>query len=339
MTQLIFDAVRLTGQRVLLSKGWGGMGAEELGIPEGVFMLGNCPHDWLFQRVSCVVHHGGAGTTAAGITAGKPTVVVPFFGDQPFWGAMVARAGAGPDPIPHKELTGEKLAEAINFCLKPESQEKAKELASKIAKEKGSDVGAQSFHQNLDVDKLRCTVAPSKTAVWRLKRTQVRLSALAACTLANEGLLNFQDLKLFRSREYETDDGPWDPITGGATALVGTMTQMMMGVADFPIETLKALKIHPEAPRRRKSSQPAGEAPPEGVAGPSRADTTASSDAPTSADAKTISSFGESRTSIDTLPTSTPNSPPASRAGSTFNVQESLTSSTAIYFDGEGTQR
>jgi UDP:flavonoid glycosyltransferase YjiC (YdhE family) len=324
MTQLIFDAVRLTGQRVLLSKGWGGMGAEELGIPDGVFMLGNCPHDWLFQRVSCVVHHGGAGTTAAGITAGKPTVVVPFFGDQPFWGAMVARAGAGPDPIPHKELTGEKLAEAINFCLKPESQEKAKELASKIAKEKGSDVGAQSFHQNLDVDKLRCTVAPSRTAVWRLKRTQVRLSALAACTLANEGLLNFQDLKLFRAREYETDDGPWDPITGGATALVGTMTQMMMGVADFPIETLKALKIHPEAPRRRKSSQTAGEAPPEGVAGPSRAETTTSSDAPTSADAKTISSFGESRASTDTLPTSTPSSPPASRAGSTFNVQESL---------------
>ena len=324
MTQLIFDAVRQTGQRVLLSKGWGGMGAEEVGIPDGVFMLGNCPHDWLFQRVSCVVHHGGAGTTAAGITAGKPTVVVPFFGDQPFWGAMVARAGAGPDPIPNKELTAEKLAEAINFCLKPESQERAQELSSKIAKEKGSDVGAQSFHQNLDVDKLRCTVAPSKIAVWRLRRTEVRLSALAACTLANEGLLNFQDLKLFRAKEYETDDGPWDPITGGATALVGTMTQMMMGVADFPIETLKALKIHPEAPRRRKSSQAKEEPPAEGVAGPSRADTATSSDATTSADAKTISSFGESRASTDTLPTSTPSSPPASRAGSTFNVQESL---------------
>jgi UDP:flavonoid glycosyltransferase YjiC (YdhE family) len=95
MTELIFEAVRKTGQRVLLSKGWGGMGANELlsRIPDGVFMLGNVPHDWLFERVSCVVHHGGAGTTAAGITAGRPTLVVPFFGDQPFWGAMVARAG------------------------------------------------------------------------------------------------------------------------------------------------------------------------------------------------------------------------------------------------------
>ena len=323
MTELIFEAVRITGQRVLLSKGWGGMGAEELGIPDGIFMLGNCPHDWLFQRVSCVIHHGGAGTTAAGITAGKPTVVVPFFGDQPFWGAMVARAGAGPDPIPHKELTGEKLAEAITFCLKPESQEKARTMAKQIAKEKGSDVGAQSFHQNLDVDKLRCTVAPSKAAVWRLKRTQVRLSALAACTLANEGLLSFEDLKLFRPREYETDDGPWDPITGGATALMGTFTQMMMGVADFPIETLKALKIHPEAPRRKKSTQPAGEASSESaVAGPSRSETVMSED---SADAKTISTVAESTTSADTLPTSTPSSPPSvSRAGSSFNFQESL---------------
>ncbi|KAJ4342529.1 hypothetical protein N0V95_006930 [Ascochyta clinopodiicola] len=71
MTELIFEAVKKTGQRVLLSKGWGGMGAEELQVPESVFMLGNVPHDWLFKHVSCVVHHGGAGTTAAGITAGK----------------------------------------------------------------------------------------------------------------------------------------------------------------------------------------------------------------------------------------------------------------------------
>jgi UDP:flavonoid glycosyltransferase YjiC (YdhE family) len=84
MTKLIFEAVKKTGQRALVSKGWGGLGADELGIPDGVFMVGNVPHDWLFPRVSCVVHHGGAGTTAAGIACGKPTVIVPFFGDQPF---------------------------------------------------------------------------------------------------------------------------------------------------------------------------------------------------------------------------------------------------------------
>ena len=243
MTKLIFEAVKKTGQRALVSKGWGGFGADQLGIPEGVFMLGNCPHDWLFKRVSCVVHHGGAGTTAAGITLGKPTVVVPFFGDQPFWGSMVARAGAGPHPVPSKELTPDKLAHAILEALKPETLERAKELGAKIASERGTEVGAESFHDKLNIDSLRCSVAPSRVAVWRVKRTTIRLSAFAATTLGNEGLLNFKDLKLYRPREYDSEDGPWDPFTGGASALIGTISSLMMGVADLPLEALKSFKI------------------------------------------------------------------------------------------------
>ncbi|KAI9703540.1 MAG: hypothetical protein M1820_005844 [Bogoriella megaspora] len=254
MTKLIFEAVQKTGQRALVSKGWGGFGADEFGIPEGVFMLGNVPHDWLFKHVSCVVHHGGAGTTAAGIAAGRPTVVVPFFGDQPFWGNMVNRGGAGPPPIPNKQLTAEKLADAILEALKPSSLEKAAELAATVNAEKGTDNGAVSFHQMLDVDKLRCHLCPDRGAVWRIRRTEVRLSTLAATTLSNAGLLKFNDLKLYRPREYVTEDGPWDPITGGATALIGTMSSMMMGVADFPIETLKALRIHPDSKSKASSS-------------------------------------------------------------------------------------
>lgn len=196
MTKLIFDAVKATGRRALVSKGWGGLGGDEMGPPEGVFMLGNCPHDWLFQRVSAVVHHGGAGTTAAGIAAGRPTVVIPFFGDQPFWGAMVAKAGAGPDPIPYKALTAEKLAGAIRQALKPESLERAKILSERILQEQGSHNGAQSFHQMLKYDDLRCAVSPGSAAVWRVKRTKVRLSAKAATVLTQEGELSFADLKL-----------------------------------------------------------------------------------------------------------------------------------------------
>ncbi|KAF2203330.1 UDP-Glycosyltransferase/glycogen phosphorylase [Delitschia confertaspora ATCC 74209] len=247
MTQLIFDAVRKTGRRALVSKGWGGLGADELGVPQGVFMLGNVPHDWLFRQVSCVVHHGGAGTTAAGIATGKPTVVVPFFGDQAFWGAMTAKAGAGPPPIPYKDLTSDKLAEAIQEALKPESLERARELSQKISQEQGDHKGAQFFHQMLKIDNLRCAVIPKRPAVWRVRRTQTRLSAVAAVVLAQAGELSLNDLKLYRPREYETDDGPWDPVIGGATALIGTMTTMMMGVADFPTETLKLLNIHPDA--------------------------------------------------------------------------------------------
>ncbi|KAI4738527.1 UDP-Glycosyltransferase/glycogen phosphorylase [Aureobasidium sp. EXF-12298] len=251
MTELIFGAVRKTGQRVLLSKGWGGMGADQLlhRTPGGVFMLGNVPHDWLFKHVSCVVHHGGAGTTAAGIAAGRPTLVVPFFGDQPFWGDMIARAGAGPDPIPYEQLTVEKLVNAINFCLRPESLERAKELAKKIAAERGCDVGAQSFHQFLEVDRLRCVLAPSRAAVWRIRRTRVNLSAFAACTLANANLLDFHDLKLFRPKEYETDEGPWDPVSGFGAGVFGAFSNMVKGLAEMPSEAVKVLRIPTTRPQ------------------------------------------------------------------------------------------
>ncbi len=196
MTKMIFEAVNKAGVRALVSKGWGGLGADALGIPEGVFMLGNVPHDWLFQHVSAVVHHGGAGTTAAGIATGKPTVVVPFFGDQPFWGAMVARAGAGPAPIPYNQLTADKLAAAIVEALKPETLERAKELGAKIKEENGTETGGKSFHDNLHCDALRCSVSPSRVAVWQVKHTETQLSALAANILASEGLIDFADLKL-----------------------------------------------------------------------------------------------------------------------------------------------
>lgn len=196
MTRMIFDAIHLSGVRALVSKGWGGIGADDIGVPEGVFMLGNVPHDWLFEHVSAVVHHGGAGTTAAGIKAGKPTFVVPFFGDQPFWGAMIARAKAGPDPIPYKSLDAEKLSEGIKFCLKPETLEQSKALGEQIREERGVDVGGQSFHSQLDIDSLRCTVAPSRTAAWRVRRTKVRLSPLAAAVLVDRGLVQYADLKL-----------------------------------------------------------------------------------------------------------------------------------------------
>ena len=46
------------------------------------------PHSWLFPRMAAVVHHGGVGTTAAGLAAGVPSIITPFFADQPFWGSV-----------------------------------------------------------------------------------------------------------------------------------------------------------------------------------------------------------------------------------------------------------
>ncbi|KAL8765033.1 MAG: hypothetical protein Q9209_007759 [Squamulea sp. 1 TL-2023] len=256
MTRMVFDAVKKSRQRALVSKGWGGLGAESLDIPPDVFMLGNVPHDWLFKHVSCVVHHGGAGTTAAGIAAGKPTVVVPFFGDQPFWGSMVAKAGAGPWPVPYKQLTSDKLAASIIEALEPGALRTAEELGQSISHEEGTLSGAKDFQNKLDIDALRCSVAPSRAAAWRVKRTNIRLSPFAATLLAKEGLIEFGNLKLYRPREYDSEDGPWDPITGATSAIMGTIGSMMMGIADLPIEFLRTLRIKPS---QKPSTEPESE--------------------------------------------------------------------------------
>jgi len=110
---------------------------------------------------------------------------------------MVAKAGAGPEPIAYKDLDADKLAASINYALKPSSLDRAKELAIRISKEDGNQKGAQSFHQMLPIDDLRCSLLPSKPAVWRVKRTKIRLSAVAAYALASQEVISYDDLKLY----------------------------------------------------------------------------------------------------------------------------------------------
>jgi sterol 3beta-glucosyltransferase len=85
--------------------------------PDNVFVLDSAPHSWLFPRMAAVVHHGGAGTTAEGLRAGVPTVIIPFAFDQPFWGERIKAMGLGPDPIPQKNLSADRLAQAIRTSV------------------------------------------------------------------------------------------------------------------------------------------------------------------------------------------------------------------------------
>ena len=135
LTQVIFEATRLAGVRAVVSPGWGGLASpEHHQIPPHVFILPNIPHDWLFSRVSAVCHHGGAGTTAIGLRLGKPTIVVPFFGDQPFWGRMVQLSGAGPYPIKPSKMSVERLKGAIEFCMGDGARKSAEALGEKMRK-------------------------------------------------------------------------------------------------------------------------------------------------------------------------------------------------------------
>ncbi|XP_052201407.1 sterol 3-beta-glucosyltransferase UGT80B1 isoform X2 [Diospyros lotus] len=147
-TDIILEALKNTGQRGIIDRGWGDLGAFPE-IPETVFCLADCPHDWLFPQCLAVVHHGGAGTTATGLRAGCPTTVVPFFGDQFFWGDRIYQGGLGPAPIPISQLTVEALSDAITFMLQPEVKSKAMEIGKLIENEDGVAAAVDAFHRHL----------------------------------------------------------------------------------------------------------------------------------------------------------------------------------------------
>ncbi|RHZ46605.1 glycosyltransferase [Aspergillus thermomutatus] len=236
LSHIVFKAIQKTGQRAIISKGWGGLGANEVNIPENIFLLGSCPHDWLFKHVSCVVHHGGAGTTAAGLKLGCPTVIVPFFGDQPLWGSIVARHGVGPPPIPYRELPVDKLADAILVALQPSSRQKAHELSNVIKQESGTEAAISSFHRHLHDARIRCALCPSRPAVWWLKGPDVALSAFAMTVLAEAGLMKVRNLKLYRSEEYDTARDPETPLSALSQVLIGSMAKLMIDVGDVSSE-------------------------------------------------------------------------------------------------------
>jgi sterol 3beta-glucosyltransferase len=135
-TDLVLKSLARTGQRAILQSGWGGL--KKTNLPETVFMVDSISHSWLFPRMAAVVHHGGAGTTAAGMRAGVPSIVIPFFGDQLFWGQRVEALGVGTAPIPRKKLTVELLAQAIDRAVTDQvMHQRAANLGAKIQTEDG----------------------------------------------------------------------------------------------------------------------------------------------------------------------------------------------------------
>lgn len=115
LARIVSGALQKAGVRGIIASGWGGLQASDL--PDSILAIDAAPHEWLFPRTAAVIHHGGAGTTAAGLRAGRPTIICPFMGDQPFWGRRVQDLGAGPAPIPQKKLSVDNLAAALERAL------------------------------------------------------------------------------------------------------------------------------------------------------------------------------------------------------------------------------
>jgi sterol 3beta-glucosyltransferase len=173
LTRTIFASLHKAEARGIVSEGWAHLGGAAL--PPNVYVIGDCPHDWLFPRCRAVCHHGGAGTTAAGLRAGLPTVVVPFFGDQFFWGRVVADAGAGPEPIPIHRLNIESLTAAFDACRRPQIRVRASELGARLRATDGVELAVQSIERHLPAPAMCCSNNPDHVAVIFCDTCGVRL--------------------------------------------------------------------------------------------------------------------------------------------------------------------
>jgi sterol 3beta-glucosyltransferase len=133
--QILLESFAKSNQRAIVLTGWGGWKSDP--APENILYLEAAPHSWLFPRCKAAIHHGGAGTTAAGLRAGIPNIVIPHAADQPFWGRQVHALSAGPAPIPIKKLTVSRFLTALTEAEKPAVIATAQALGSQIRAEDG----------------------------------------------------------------------------------------------------------------------------------------------------------------------------------------------------------
>lgn len=136
MVDTAVEALQRTQQRGILLQGWSNLDVSNL--PDTVFAANEIPHDWLLPKSAAVVHHGGAGSTGAGLRSGVPSIVVPFAFDQYFWAQRVFTLGAGPQYVPRKRFTVDNLAVAINEAVNNQTiRQKAAEIGARIRAEDG----------------------------------------------------------------------------------------------------------------------------------------------------------------------------------------------------------
>ena len=136
-TETVLEGVKQSGRRAVLATGWGALNGEDGARSEQIFFLRQAPHDWLLPLMAGAVHHGGAGTIAASVRAGIPSVVVPFFGDQPFWAHCLYKRGVAPPALNRNTLTPAALASALKAIGEPRMLEQAAAIGRAVRAEDG----------------------------------------------------------------------------------------------------------------------------------------------------------------------------------------------------------
>jgi UDP:flavonoid glycosyltransferase YjiC (YdhE family) len=147
-SELVARALELAGRPAIVQGSQLGL---QIAEAAGRLSIGHVPHDFLFARAGCVVHHGGVGTSAATVRAGVPSVVVPHYFDQYYWGAILEQRGVATKPLFRFELDPAKLAERIVFATSdPQIQRRARDLGAEVRREDGVGVAVGAIEQEME---------------------------------------------------------------------------------------------------------------------------------------------------------------------------------------------
>ncbi|KAJ8566661.1 hypothetical protein ON010_g6460 [Phytophthora cinnamomi] len=237
---MIVEAAKQANARVLIQSSWSDM-AGDLVIPDNIFFLGNCPHDWLMPRVSAVVHHGGAGTTAAGLLAGKPTFIVPFFGDQHFWGWAVSRAGVGVVPCPIEELTTEKLRAAFEKLQSSELRGRAVAIQQKMQQEDGAEEVVRCFYRHLPVENMRCDLDHVRVATKWYEQRKLKVCEMCDFVISSQPENVGRKVVDYHFVDY-TARGPSDGFAGASSGAAAFFHELGGAFKDVIVKPAKGFR-------------------------------------------------------------------------------------------------
>lgn len=255
LMNMVFNAVETIGAKAVVCIKSSKLNSA-LPIPDHIFFTEEIPHGWLLPRVQGFVHHGGAGSTAAGLKAGVPMLLVPFFLDQHFWAAQTQTLQLGPPPLDHRALTPQTLSASLGDLISRKYQARCSALASQISSEPdGALIAAEtisrtqlssssSLAQDQKINpRPRCTIIPSLKSHWRHTSSGLPLSGAAAACLTAHRILHWTDLAL------EPGPHPWSlqgrsrswPNAALAfltlfTAFLGRVLDILVTVAKFLLE-------------------------------------------------------------------------------------------------------
>ena len=231
----VFSAVGRNQSTAVICRSWSAKLETDIAIPPYIYLADSIPHSWLLPRVNGFVHHGGAGHTAAGLRAGVPMLLIPFFLDQHFWAAKISELELGPPPLKIRDITTQELATRFRHLLSGRYQNRCAKMAMQIQAEgDGAEVTADVVLQQMALPDMNvsCSVIPSLRAHWRHIDSGLPLSGAAAASLESSGVLSWEDLDL-QPRINWTDQWQGAPKPLGWVHMLCKVTRLFKLILGF----------------------------------------------------------------------------------------------------------